>query len=95
MNDTIAGHEFVGGICVKLKNGVRCGRLWADIRCYGHEDKGEPDIAHDGNLADYEADQIEREREREDRAIDAAMGWVADTRYQGEDAGNDQTDCGC
>ncbi len=73
----IAGHHFdYAGRCVRRAEGQpACIIRWSDIRNTTDADRGKPGIAHVGMLYPEEMAQIIAEREREDAAIAAAMGW--------------------
>lgn len=74
--EVIAGHTFVDGRCVRAKpNGEECGRRWADIQYFGHDNIDEKDIAHDGVLHGFEAEQIVRKKAKQDDAVNNAFGW--------------------
>ena len=71
-NERTAGHEFwPSGAC------LMCGRRWVDIRNCTRADVDAVGIAHYGKLTANEADQIERKRAEEDKAVEAAMAMVS------------------
>lgn len=76
MNGDIAGHDFVNGRCLK------CGRLWVDIRSAQPSDVGQVGFYCGGAsaLSLYALNEIVAHREKEDKAIENAMGYVVVTR---------------
>ena len=67
----IGDHDFVNGLCIK------CGRKWTDVRHVDMTYLNEKGIACSGALTSGEIPDYIAEREREDKAIEAAFARVS------------------
>ena len=68
----VAGHTFIGGICV-------CGRHWVEIRNATTGDVGQEGLAHIGKLTAGELAEIQQAKAAEDESIALAMTDLART----------------
>jgi hypothetical protein len=85
----IAGHDFTDGLR------CRCGQSWLNIRNTQKSEIGDPRIAHVGLLNAAEYAEIERRRNAEDAAMQAAMQAVTGAKPQaaaGEDEAHEAAD---